>query len=366
MITGLGEIGAYCLEFLARTPGISSIIGADVNREAGLSKVNNAMQGAAQMGFYPRMEFVHLDLYDIDGTRELLVQKDPRVILNGSSLQPYWVITQLPKETFLKLKAAGYGPWLPLHLILTQKLMQAVKQSGIETHVVNAAFPDAVNPVLGKVGMAPTIGLGNMDNFIPGIQKIVGEKLGMARRDVKVWMVGHHYLREAFRHFGNSAGAPYFCKIHVGNRDVTPEFDLEKLLLDAVNLVVGMRNDAAVASSGVKNVLAILWDTQEITHSPGPAGLEGAYPIRLGANGAEVYLPEGLTLERAIQINREGQRLEGIERIEDDGTVVFTENANGIMKSLLGYDCPRMALDECDQRAKELSTLYKKFAQKYS
>lgn len=365
LITGLGEIGGYSLEFLARTPGISRIVGADVNRQVGLSKVNNAVQGAAQMGFYPQIEFVALDLRDVDKTRELLVQKNPRVVLNCSSLQPWWVITQLPKDTFLKLKAAGYGPWLPMHLTLTYKLMQAVKQSGIETHVVNAAFPDAVNPVLSKVGMGPTVGLGNMDNFIPGIQKIVAQKLDVAMRDVKVWMVAYHYLREAFRHFGSSAGAPYYCKIYVGDRDVTPQFDLEKLLLDAINLVVGIRNDAAVASSGVKNVLAILWDTREITHAPGPAGLEGGYPVRLGANGAEVYLPAGLTLEKAIQINLEGQRCEGIERIEGDGTVVYTEKANEIMKSLLGYNCPRMTLAECDQRAEELFILYKKFALRY-
>jgi len=362
LITGLGEIGGYALEFLARIQGISWIVGADVNPGGGLSKVNNTIQGAAQMGFYPRIEFIPLDLREVHTTRDLLRKKNPRVVLNCSSLQPWWVITQLPKDTFKKLKTAGYGPWLPMHLSLTHKLMQAVKESGIQTHVVNAAFPDAVNPVLGKVGLAPTVGLGNMDNFIPGIQKIVAETLDVAMRDVKAWMVGYHFLREAFRHFGSSAGAPYYVQIFVGNQDVTRQFDLEKLLLGTLDLVVGIRNDAAVASSGVKNILAILWNTREITHAPGPAGLEGGYPVRLGVKGAEIYLPAGLTMEKAIQINREGQKCEGIERIEEDGT----EKSNEIMKSLLGYNCPRMTLEECDERAGELSRLYKNFASKYS
>ncbi len=39
-------------------------------------------------------------------------------------------------------------------------MMQAVKKAGIKTHVVNSAFPDLVNPVLGRFGMAPTVGIG--------------------------------------------------------------------------------------------------------------------------------------------------------------------------------------------------------------
>lgn len=45
--------------------------------------------------------------------------------------------------------------------------------------------------------------------------------------------------------------------------------------------------------------------------------------------------------------------------------MVYTEKANEIMKSLLGYNCPRMTLAECDQRAEELFILYKKFALRY-
>ena len=37
-------------------------------------------------------------------------------------------------------------------------LMQAVKASGIAARTVNAAFPDAVNPILARVGLAPDIG----------------------------------------------------------------------------------------------------------------------------------------------------------------------------------------------------------------
>jgi len=43
-------------------------------------------------------------------------------------------------------------------------------------------------------------------------------------------------------------------------------------------------------------------------------------------NGGTVTLPPDLNLEEAVRINEEGQRFDGIERIDEDGTVHFTEN----------------------------------------
>jgi hypothetical protein len=42
-------------------------------------------------------------------------------------------------------------------LALTAKLMKAVDMSGINTHVVNASFPDVTNASLARIGLAPTI-----------------------------------------------------------------------------------------------------------------------------------------------------------------------------------------------------------------
>jgi len=82
----------------------------------------------------------------------------------------------------------------------------------------------------------------------------------------------------------------------------------------------------------VKNILAILNDTRELTHAPGPNGLPGGYPVRLSAKGAEVVLPEELSLEEAVRINEEAQKFDGIQEIKNDGTVFFTEKAVKIMR----------------------------------
>lgn len=114
-----------------------------------------------------------------------------------------------------------------------------------------------------------------------------------------------------------------------------------------------------MAASGVKNALALLRDTGLLTHSNGPQGLPGGYPVRLSAAGAEVYLPDGITLEEAVAINEGGQRSDGIEQIEDDGTVVYTDKAVQIVKEILGYDLAPLQFDDCDERAEELIACFK-------
>jgi hypothetical protein len=63
--------------------------------------------------------------------------------------------------------------------------------------------------------------------------------------------------------------------------------------------------------------MALLFDTGMYCDSPGPNGLPGGYPVRLSAKGAEVILPEELTLDEAVKMNAESGRLDGIERIEE-------------------------------------------------
>ena len=71
--------------------------------------------------------------------------------------------------------------------------MKAVKLSGIETYVINSSFPDAVNPSLARVGLGPTVGIGNMDLIVPYIRKATSELLNVPMSNVDVEMIAHHY-----------------------------------------------------------------------------------------------------------------------------------------------------------------------------
>ena len=289
----------------------------------------------------------------------------PQVIINCATLQTWWVRKMLPPETADRLGEAGSGPWLPTHLALSRKLMLAVRASGWQGHVINSGIPDISNAVLAKRGLAPTVGLGNIDLVIPVLKMGVAERLGVPVRNVSVYAILHHAVVTHFRK--HTAGAPpYFLRLMVGDHDVTGQFDTDTLLHQvSKDRFVGEALNPSVAASGVKNGLALLRDSGLLTHAPGPQGLPGGYPVRFSGSGAEVVLPAGVTLEQALAINEVGQRGDGIERIEEDGTVVYTDEAIQIMKDVLGYDLAPLPFEECDERAAELIARFKALAERH-
>jgi hypothetical protein len=360
LVIGLGGLGSWVLELLARTEGISYVVGADFHEDWGRSKVRTVASGAVLQGYYPHLEFARIDLQNVDATAEMIARLRPELILNCATLQTWWVrYQQLPPEKAKRLSEAGPGPWLPTHMALARKLMLAIQASGWHRFVINSGYADASNMVLAKRGLAPTVGLGNTDLILPGVQIEVAERLSVPVRNVSVYAVMHHYHYRCFSKRPSGA-PPYFIRIMVGDQDVTGHFDTDQLLYDVIQMQVhGEHLNPVVAASGVKNALALLRDSGLLTHSPGPQGLPGAYPIRLGAAGAEVFLPVGITLEEAVAINETAQRGDGIEKVEDDGTVVYTENAVHVLKEVLDYDLAPLRFDECDERARELIARFK-------
>ena len=119
------------------------------------------------------------------------------------------------------------------------------------------------------------------------------------------------------------------------------------------------------AASFLKNVLAVYYNTnEEMECVPGPNGLPGAYPCRLGENGAKVFVPD-IGVEEAIKINQVGGQHDGIERIKDDGTVVYMDENVEYMREVVGYDCKELKPSKSEERAWELNVLLKKLYDKY-
>ena len=67
------------------------------------------------------------------------------------------------------------------------------------------------------------------------------------------------------------------------------------------------------------DALPLRWST------PAPGGLHGGYPVRIAGGRVELDLPPGVSEEDAIAYNAYAGRGDGIERIDEDGTVHFTE-----------------------------------------
>lgn len=207
-----------------------------------------------------------------------------------------------------------------------------------------------------------------MDLIIPPLRKTVAEKLGIPMNNVEIQMIAHHYHGYYFPRHGTGCEAPYFLKIFVNQEDITNQFDIEMLVSEIpkhARRPEGAAGQYVVAASSLKNIMEIYNDSGKITHAPGPQGLPGGYMVRLNRKGAEVVLPEGLTLDEAIRINEEAQKYDGIEAILEDGTVRYTDKSWSVLKELIGYDCKEMGVDESEERAKELREKFIAFAKKH-
>ena len=370
MLIGIGELGGIVLEFMSRIPGICEIVTADANADWGLRKTNSAIEGASYMGLYPNIKFYLIDLLNIEKTAELLKKINPTVICNGTTLQSWWVVNELPPEVNAKIykDKCAIGPWTAMHLALTSKLMKAVKMSGIDTYVVNTSYPDATNPSLGRIGLAPTAGVGNMDLAVPYIQKAASEILNVPMKNVGVELIAHHYHAYYWCRYGTGFEVPSYLRVYVGKEDVTDQLgDMKQFIAELPKRGMrpaGRHGQFVVAGSCLKNIMAIFNDTGEITHAPGPQGLEGGYPVRLSRKGAEVVLPKGLTLRQAREFNLEGQRHDGIQEIKANGDVVMTDEAYHTFKEMLNIDCRVITIEDSYEQAMELRKKFHEFARK--
>ena len=75
--------------------------------------------------------------------------------------------------------------------------------------------------------------------------------------------------------------------------------------------------------------------------------------------------PPGLDLAASIDINERSHPFDGVETLENDGTAVFTPQSVEILSRELGYDCPRLAVDEAAARGLELSRRFHEYADRH-
>jgi hypothetical protein len=98
----------------------------------------------------------------------------------------------------------------------------------------------------------------------------------------------------------------------------------------------------------------MLGDTPSLCHVPGVDGMAGGYPALVSRSGIELALPDGMTRAEALAVNQAAARWDGVERIEDDGTVVYTRAAADARADVLGHRVERLAPGDHDAAADEL------------
>ena len=365
MLIGLGDLGSITLELLAREKGLGRIVVGSRNVERATARCNLARLGAMAQGHAPSISFVPLDLNNREAVGEAVQREAPDIIIDTATMQTWWLPSLLPPEQRTAIYSAGFGVWLPVHLTLTLKLMQALHDADYRGVTLTAPFPDVVNCVLGRLGLAPTCGLGNIAQFVPKVRWLAAKRLGAPLDAVRVLMVAHHALGPAVVRSKTDKMPPYFLRIEHGGHDVTQAIGADKLLVAPYRRTAGPASHFLTAGATVRLVRALISPVGALLHEPAPNGLPGGYPVIVSDGEVQPAPIDGLTLAEAIDINERSHRFDGIERIEEDGTVVFCPQAADALQAELGYTCTRLAPDDSEGRAKELIARFRGYAERY-
>jgi len=354
MLIGFGGLAKAALQIMVTKPEIKKIVVASRDTQNSKAFCNLIDAGALAQGLNPEIEFTPLDLNNSEQAAEIISRENPDLIFSTATMMSPWFTGKLPLEINMTLYPAGFGVWLPMHLPLTMKLMQALQLADYQGFTLTAPFPDIVNCMLSKINLAPTSGIGNVDLYIPKIRRLSADALGISTNEIHVQMVAHHALMPYFMGLANDNAPPFHLSVMVGNEDVTEKTNARKLLSTNLPVIVGPETNYVTAGSSIRLIQAFLSEEEVHMHAPAPNGLPGGYPVTVSRHGIKPSLIEGLTLEEAIQINEDSHPFDSIQFIKPDGTAVFTESAAEALQTAFNFNCKQLHPDDAESRAEEL------------
>lgn len=362
LLIGLGHLGGVLLEFFAREDWIGRVVGCSRGRTRGEARCNLARLGAVAQGLAPTIDYRQVDISRPFEVAEILDSVQPDLVISTATMQTWWLPELLPPEARTRLEQASFGMWLPLHLAPTLALMQSIAASSYAGPVLTAPFPDVVNCVLGRIGLAPTCGIGNIDELVAKVRWMTARHLGAPLETIDAVMVGHHALESAVFKGSTSEVPPYFLKVTHQGVDVSESLPVDEILLAPLPLPAGPDTAFFTTGSALRLIRAILAEEDSVLHAPAPSGLPGGYPVIVGRRRVDNAPIAGLELGEAIDINERSHRFDGIEAIRDDGTAAFVAESVDVMRTELGYDCPQLAPADAEDRGLELAARFREYA----
>jgi len=371
LLIGLGELGARLLDILARTPNLGwRIVVASRTPEQAQRRVNAALFAASYADQFPEIEFRAVNLENRDATASLISAEAPAIVVNTASRSPWWARGLLPSHIRDRLERVGAGPglWAAGHLGLFRHLLAAMREAACSAPIVNAAYPDVLHPALARVAPGPLIGIGNIDLLIPPIRYIVAGIHGLSPRNVTPFVIAHNFHSSRILSGHDLGGRNPLVKILVNGSDVTPELDLLDLwrrIPVATPIPLGAASSAFAVGSLARTVFGVLADARIMSHSPGPEGLPGGYPVEISRAGARVAVPAEIPLQQAIEVNLAGQRGEGIEEIAEDGSLTLTDIAAEVLHDIFDMQARVITPPEAEAFAGELASRFRSLASRY-
>ena len=348
LIVSLGELGTNVLEAVGRSGLFERIVVASRSVKKAAGRINNAMIGCGIEGYFPRFELLCLDFNDSASVR-LLRSVAPDVIFCAPTLRPWWKVGGLNGPGTSLAERVPFGGYVSLQLAPVATFRTRLAEAGLTSPWIAASFPDVVNPSLARTGFGPTCGVGNVREPVAKIQAVVGRRLSICPTRINVRLVAQHAFEYAiFQATPSRVLPPYLLEVTADGEDHT-ELGHEALR-EPFPFPYDLHFNRVTASAAVDGLRALVSPTATRTHLPGVLGLVGGYPVIVEAGRVHLDLAESWTEADAVRTNETALPGDGIERIEADGTIVFTAGTVEALYALTGtiVECahPNSAADQ--------------------
>ena len=311
LLVGLGNLGSLLSRDLAQMDDVKRLILITRNpAAANWTALLNTLGDAS-------VEFIRQDALATKTVAKIIRQNRPDLIVQCATLLSPWFLRPNTPTGGAVLRG-GFALQISAQLPVVLSLMRAVRDTGLDIPVINCSYPDAVNCVLGKIGLAPTVGIGNVSM----IEALIRKNLRDADQpSAPLHVFGHHSQVPATMRGEAPKPDVLIYLNHVKQSD-------PKALLRTLPLPASADLNVLSAHTARHVIKSLLAGGSEDTRSvPGPGGLPGGYPCVVRGGKMVCELPTGFTLAEAIAFNQDAARADGIAAIADDGEIHYTDEA---------------------------------------
>ena len=334
LIVSLGELGTNVLEAVGRSGLFDRIVVASRSEDKAHARINNALIGCGIEGFFPRFESIGFDFNDANSAATLRGLA-PDVIFCAPTLRPWWKVGGLGGGRANAAARVPFGGYVSLQLAPMAMFRARLAEAGITCAWIAASFPDVINPSLARSGLGPTCGIGNVREPIAKIQASLGRSLNVPAPRVNVRLVAQHAFEYGvFQENPPAELPPYLLEVRVDGRDYT-ELG-HAALRKPFPFPYDLHFNRITASAAIDGMRALLAQVPTRTHLPGIFDLVGGYPVLVEQGRIRLDLAPGWSEAEAIATNEASLSWDGIDRIEADGSIVFTFETVKALHNLTG------------------------------
>ncbi|MFJ8040265.1 saccharopine dehydrogenase NADP-binding domain-containing protein [Kitasatospora sp. NPDC096147] len=325
LVIGAGDMGERLVDGLAASGAVRRVL------VAGRGEAARAVAAAVGSARDCRVESVRLDASRPEEVAALLTAERPVLLVNSAAVRGPWATAGRTDPAAEAVAAAGLALRLPYQLPLVLSVMRGVRLAEYAGPVVNLSFPDVTGPVLARLGLAPTVGLGNAGMVRLRVRAAL--RAGRPEGELPlVRVLAHHAQVYGVMRSEAPADPALRCRVHLGEQGERAD-DLAYL---APPLAPGPRYNLVTAAAALPVLTALLPGGAPLrTSTASPGGLPGGLPVRIADGTVLPDLPPGLTLDEAVAWNERMAAGDGVDRIDPDGTVHLTE---AVHRAVAGID----------------------------